>query len=76
GADAAGQLMSCRNGLWRGAGGHWNDPVRTADDLPTDSSNETGDVRLTLDTFRAFAWTGNAWQAIAVDQNGNMIVPG
>lgn len=76
GADAAGQLLSCRNGVWRGAGGHWKDPVRTADDLPTDASNETGDVRLTLDTFRAFAWTGNAWQALAVDQNGNMIVPG
>ncbi|MUV23815.1 shufflon system plasmid conjugative transfer pilus tip adhesin PilV [Burkholderia thailandensis] len=76
GADADGRLLSCRNGVWRGAGGYWKDPVETANDLPTDASNEKGDVRLTLDTFRAYAWTGGAWQALAIDQNDNLIVPG
>ncbi|WP_431824391.1 shufflon system plasmid conjugative transfer pilus tip adhesin PilV [Burkholderia sp. F1] len=76
GADAAGKLLSCKNGVWRGAGGHWKDPVDCPDKLPTDASNEQGDVRLTLDTFRAYAWTGNAWKALAVDRNDNLIVPG
>ncbi|PCE32381.1 shufflon system plasmid conjugative transfer pilus tip adhesin PilV [Burkholderia ubonensis] len=84
GADAAGNLLSCRNGMWRGAGGHWKNPVDTANDLPVDpvntppaeKVNETGDVRLTLDKFRAYAWTGYGWQALAVDQNDNLIVPG
>ncbi|KVD55381.1 shufflon system plasmid conjugative transfer pilus tip adhesin PilV [Burkholderia ubonensis] len=76
GADSTGKLLSCRDGVWRGAGGHWKDPVKTADDLPTDASNEEGDVRLTLDKFRAYAWTGQGWQALAVDRNDNLIVPG
>ncbi|AJX35236.1 shufflon system plasmid conjugative transfer pilus tip adhesin PilV [Burkholderia oklahomensis] len=76
GADANGNLLSCKSGVWRGAGGHWKDPVETADALPGDASNEVGDVRLTLDTFRAFAWTGGGWQALAIDRDGNMIVPG
>ncbi|KGS08401.1 shufflon system plasmid conjugative transfer pilus tip adhesin PilV [Burkholderia sp. ABCPW 111] len=76
GADAAGNLLSCSNGVWRGAGGHWKSPVATAGTLPDDASNEAGDVRLTLDTFRAYAWTGGGWQALAVDRDGNMIVPG
>ncbi|RQR60677.1 shufflon system plasmid conjugative transfer pilus tip adhesin PilV [Burkholderia sp. Bp9126] len=76
GADAFGSLLSCKSGVWRGAGGHWKDPVERADDLPTDASNEKGDVRLTLDKFRAYAWTGIAWQALAVDKNDNLIVPG
>ncbi|KAB0632287.1 shufflon system plasmid conjugative transfer pilus tip adhesin PilV [Burkholderia stagnalis] len=84
GADAAGNLLSCKNGMWRGAGGHWKNPVDTANELPVDPENtppadkvnEKGDVRLTLDKFRAYAWTGAAWQALAVDQNDNLIVPG
>ncbi|KVL92227.1 shufflon system plasmid conjugative transfer pilus tip adhesin PilV [Burkholderia stagnalis] len=76
GADTFGNLLSCKSGVWRGAGGHWKDPVKKANDLPTDASNEKGDVRLTLDYFRAYAWTGAAWQALAVDQNDNLIVPG
>ncbi|WP_164721195.1 type II secretion system protein [Burkholderia stagnalis] len=76
GADSAGKLLSCKSGVWRGAGGHWKDPVEKTNDLPTDASNEQGDVRLTLDNFRAYAWTGAAWQALAIDQNDNLIVPG
>ncbi|MBN3819070.1 shufflon system plasmid conjugative transfer pilus tip adhesin PilV [Paraburkholderia sp. Se-20369] len=76
GADDKGSLLSCKDGVWRGAGGHWKDPVATADQLPMDASNERGDVRLTLDTFRAFAWTEFGWKALAVDRNDNLIVPG
>ncbi|PKO57681.1 MAG: hypothetical protein CVU24_18530, partial [Betaproteobacteria bacterium HGW-Betaproteobacteria-18] len=35
-----------------------------------------GAVRMTLDNGRAFMWTGGAWSALAVDQNGNLTVPG
>ncbi|OJA83449.1 shufflon system plasmid conjugative transfer pilus tip adhesin PilV [Burkholderia ubonensis] len=75
GADSTGKLLSCKDGVWRGAGGHWKDPVEQTEQLPN-TSNERGDVRLTLDTFRAYAWTGAAWQALAIDQNDNLIVPG
>ncbi|WP_323117809.1 shufflon system plasmid conjugative transfer pilus tip adhesin PilV [Burkholderia alba] len=75
-ADGAGNVLSCKAGYWRNVGGHWKDPVATAYQLPNDNTNEQGDVRLTLDTFRAYAWTGNGWQALAVDKDGNMIVPG
>ncbi|KWI41173.1 type II secretion system protein [Burkholderia stagnalis] len=76
GADTFGNLLSCQNGVWRSTGGHWKDPVETTNKLPNDELNHVGDVRLTLDKFRAYAWTGAAWQALAVDQNDNLIVPG
>ncbi|WDD92554.1 shufflon system plasmid conjugative transfer pilus tip adhesin PilV [Burkholderia sp. FERM BP-3421] len=75
-ADLNGNVASCRNGYWRGAGGHWKEPVASASQLPNDASNERGDVRLTLDFYRAYSWTGAGWQALAVDQKGNLIVPG
>lgn len=76
GADAFGNLLSCQSGVWRSTGGHWKDPVETTNKLPNDELNHVGDVRLTLDKFRAYAWTGAAWQALAIDQNDNLIVPG
>ncbi|KVT70174.1 pilus assembly protein [Burkholderia ubonensis] len=76
GADVTGNLLSCQNGVWRSTGGHWKAPVETPDKLPDDELNRVGDVRLTLDKFRAYAWTGQGWQALAVDRNDNLIVPG
>jgi hypothetical protein len=35
-----------------------------------------GDVRLTNDVQRAYGWNGSSWVALAVDQNGNLAVPG
>ena len=73
--DGTGALVSCQSGTWTAVGGgHWRAPVSTYAALPS-SGNQNGDVRLTLDTDRAFAWSGATWQALAVDQNGDLTVP-
>jgi hypothetical protein len=73
GADGA--VLSCQAGTWRRQGSaYWKDPVATAALLPA-LDNQPGDVRLTQDTSRAFAWNGAAWQALAVDETGNLTVP-
>ena len=73
--DGTGALVSCQAGTWTAVGGgHWRAPVVTYAALPG-SGNQNGDVRLTLDTDRAFAWNGGSWVALAVDQNGNLTVP-
>ena len=73
--DGTGALVSCQSGTWTAVGGgHWRAPVATYAALPA-SGNQDGDVRLTLDTDRAFAWNGSSWVALAVDQNGNLTVP-
>jgi hypothetical protein len=70
-----GDLLECPNtGAWTPISGHWRSPVATYAALPG-SGNNDGDVRLTEDTDRAFAWNGGSWQALAVDQNGNLTVP-
>lgn len=70
-----GTVISCVSGLWRRSGSiFWEDPVANFASLPT--SDAVGTVRMTTDTARAFMWDGAAWKALAVDQNGNMIVPG
>jgi hypothetical protein len=73
--DGTGWLLSCQSGKWESVGGgQWKAPVATYSALPG-SGNKTGDVRLTMDTDRAFAWNGGSWVALAVDQNGNLDVP-
>ena len=73
--DGTGWLLSCQSGKWESVGGgQWKAPVATYSALPG-SGNKTGDVRLTMDTDRAFAWNGGSWVALAVDQNGNLTVP-
>ena len=71
-----GDLLECPyTGAWTPISGHWRSPVSTYAALPG-SGNNDGDVRLTEDTDRAFAWNGGSWAALAVDQNGNLTVPG
>lgn len=74
--NSDGVVVSCQSGLWqRQEASFWRNPVATFAALPT--SDEIGTVRMTLDTGRAFVKTGGGgWQALAVDQNGNFIVPG
>ena len=73
--DGNGNLLECPNtGAWTPITGHWRSPVGTYAALPA-SGNNDGDVRLTEDTDRAFAWNGSTWAALAVDQNGNLTVP-
>jgi hypothetical protein len=64
-----------------GAGGtwslpsQWKDPVAAYADLPAAGST-TGDVRMVTTLSRAFTWDGAKWAALAVDQNGDLDVPG
>jgi hypothetical protein len=75
GRDGNGQVLSCQSGTWRSQGStFWRDPVADFSSLP--GTDPTGAVRMTTDTGRAFMWTGGAWTALAVDQNGNLTVPG
>lgn len=76
GRDAAGAVLSCQGGTWKAQGSaFWKDPVANFASLPM-TGDSPGTVRVTLDTRRAFVWSGAAWQALAVDQNGNLQVPG
>lgn len=74
--DSTGNILSCVSGSWAQPSGdsYWKDPVSTFASLPT-SSNKVGNVRLTTDTNRAFAWNGSSWVALAVDSEGNLNVP-
>lgn len=72
--SGTGALLSCQAGAWRRQGSaFWKDPVATFAALPVTNCQQ-GDVRLTLDTSRAFAWNGTAWQALAVDALGDLEV--
>ncbi|RJF92789.1 shufflon system plasmid conjugative transfer pilus tip adhesin PilV [Noviherbaspirillum saxi] len=73
--DAQGAVLSCRQGIWKRQGGQWKDPAASFAALPV-TGNSVGDVRLTTDTGRAFSWSGSAWRALAVDENGNLQVEG
>lgn len=73
--DGTGALLSCQSGVWTPVGGgQWKPPVGSYGALPG-TGNQSGDVRLTLDTDRAYAWNGGSWVALAVDQNGDLTVP-
>jgi len=61
-------------GVWR-ALSQWKDPVAAFADLPA-SGSIAGDVRMVTALARAFTWDGASWVALAVDQDGNMLVPG
>lgn len=74
--DASGGILACKGGNWTAPGSaYWNDPVANYASLPV-TGNSLGAVRMARDTGRAFMWTGGAWSALAVDQNGDLTVPG
>lgn len=73
-AQQNGILLSCVAGVWQRQGSdYWLDPVANYASLPF--TDPVGTVRLTLDSGRAFRWSGAAWTALAVDQNGDLTVP-
>lgn len=74
-ADANGAVLSCQNGTWRRPGSSfWKNPVATFAALPL--TDPVGTVRMTTNTARAFMYNGTSWTALAVDQNGNLTIPG
>jgi type II secretory pathway pseudopilin PulG len=76
GRDATGAVLSCSSGTWKAGGSaYWKDPVADYASLPV-ASNNIGDVRLTIDTGRAFSWTGATWHALALDELGRLNTTG
>jgi prepilin-type N-terminal cleavage/methylation domain-containing protein len=76
GIDSASRtVVTCgADGLWQAAS-TWKAPVTNFEDLPT-AGNTTGDVRMVTTLNRGFAYSGSAWVALAVDESGNLHVPG
>jgi hypothetical protein len=65
-------VLNCSAGVWTPqASFHWREPVADAAALTSVSAN-TGDVRMTLATNRAYTYSGTSWQALAVDESGNL----
>ena len=74
--DTSGQVLSCQDGVWKRQGsGFWKDPVAAYADLPI-IGNNVGDVRMVTALSRGFSWNGTSWAALAVDQNGNLLMSG
>ncbi|TKC87003.1 shufflon system plasmid conjugative transfer pilus tip adhesin PilV [Trinickia terrae] len=79
-ADAAGNVVVCQPGpastdQWvPQAAYHWREPVADYASLASVSSPGEGDVRMTLATHRAYTYVASTstWQALAVDEAGNL----
>jgi prepilin-type N-terminal cleavage/methylation domain-containing protein len=72
-ADALGNVLNCEAGLWEPqASFHWRGPVADAAALSALPSPAAGDVAMTLATNRAYTYTGQTWQALAVDEQGDL----
>jgi prepilin-type N-terminal cleavage/methylation domain-containing protein len=70
-ADTLGNVLDCQAGVWEPqASYHWRGPVADAAALSTLQSPTAGDVAMTLATNRAYTYTGQTWQALAVDEQG------
>lgn len=83
GRNADGGVVSCVSGQWKLAGGsaYWGDPVSQAVAMPPCTATNANETRVrfgyaTAPTRRLFTCDGTAWQAVGVDDAGNMIVPG
>lgn len=76
--DAQRNLMQCKSNGWRRIS-VWKEPVATYAALAALPANEVqdGDVRLTADTSRAFAYSAaqSKWVALSFDEKGDLNVP-
>lgn len=78
-----GELLSCQAGLWRTQGSaYWQDPVLDASVLPGCDATGLGQTRVVMDAAdgagrpRAYTCNGATWQPLALDNDGNLYVPG
>lgn len=69
-------VLTCgKDGKWSPPSS-WKDPVPDYDRLAALPESAIGDVRMVTSKGRAFTYMGGGvWQALAVDQNGNLKVP-
>lgn len=73
-----GNILKCTSGQWaQSTSKYWQDPVATFTSLP--NTGVDGEVRVTIDTGRAFMYkTGQLpfpWVPLALDQNDNLTIP-
>lgn len=78
-----GKLLSCQGGVWKSQGSaFWEDAVTDVASLPACSASISGQTRVVLNAAdgagrpRAYTCNGAAWAALALDNNGNLTVPG
>ena len=80
--DAAGAVLSCQGGVWSQQGSaYWKDPVATAAALPACNAAAAWQTRVvqtpgTGSGPRAYTCDGGVWRALAVDDAGNLTIPG
>lgn len=69
-------VVVCDSGKWRYTTSSWKEPVSTYGALASVPKKD-GDVRVALNTGRAFVYDSgtNRWNALAIDQNGDLSVP-
>ena len=69
-------VVVCDSGKWRYTASSWKAPVNTYGALASVPKKD-GDVRVTLNTGRAFVYDSGSdtWTALAVDENGDLNVP-
>lgn len=80
--DAAGKMLNCTGGKWAYVSSlYWGEPVANAASLPACVPTLAGVTRIvrvpTVGTGpRPFTCDGAAWNALSIDDNGNLTLPG
>lgn len=80
--DSVGSVISCQGSVWKKQGSSfWEDPVLNNASLPTCNASIAWQTRVVRTPTvgsgpRAFTCDGTSWKALAVDENGNLTVPG
>lgn len=80
-ADSNGAVLSCQSGTWKSQGSsYWQDPVNNVASLPTCNAAAAWQTRVvktptTGSGPRAYTCDGATWQALAVDDSGNLTIP-
>jgi Tfp pilus assembly protein FimT len=79
--DASGAVINCTGGTWKAIGGsvYWGDPVANYGSLGTCNAAATGTTKIAKTPSvgsgpRAYTCDGTTWQALAVDNSGNLTV--
>lgn len=80
-ADSNGAVLSCQGGTWKTQGSaYWQDPVNNVAGLPTCNAAAAWQTRVvktptTGSGPRAYTCDGAAWQALGIDDSGNLTIP-
>lgn len=80
--DATGAVLSCQSSVWKTQGSaFWQDPVASFAALPACAAASSGQTRIVSTPSvgsgpRAYTCDGASWIALAVDNSGNITIPG